>query len=224
MAERTCSIEGCERLVRARGLCISHYNGWRNKNGPVRTDRRCSVQGCGQTHYGKGLCSLHYSRVAKYGSLDAPERAVAPLKRFFRYIELGPSHRLGRCWLWTASVTPKGYGMFSPGPKGPKTQSVHTWTFAYIRGETIPEGLQLDHLCRVRHCANPWHLEPVTAKTNQVRSPFDPAARTHCPQGHPYSVENTYVYPNRASRSCRICSRRARSDYEARQATKGRSG
>ena len=76
----------------------------------------------------------------------------------------------------------------------------------------IPQGLQLDHLCRVRACVNPWHLEPVTALVNSRRSSAGAvsAARqlaiAECPNGHPYDTENTCRAKNGARR-CRACAR-----------------
>jgi hypothetical protein len=70
--------------------------------------------------------------------------------------------------------------------------------------------LHLDHLCRVRHCVNPEHLEPVTPGENTRRSPIHisviRAARTHCKQGHEFTPENTYRHgPGLRWRSCRAC-------------------
>jgi hypothetical protein len=68
------------------------------------------------------------------------------------------------CWLWTGYVDRHGYGQF----KGAKQGSAHRWSYEYHAGP-IPEGLQLDHLCRVRSCVNPAHLEPVTCRVNVSR-------------------------------------------------------
>jgi hypothetical protein len=65
-------------------------------------------------------------------------------------------------------------------------------------GATLPNG------CRVRCCVNPNHLEPVTRKENLLRGIGKTSARTHCVNGHPFSVENTY-HDKRGRRSCRIC-------------------
>lgn len=73
----------------------------------------------------------------------------------------------------------------------------------------IAAGLQLDHLCRVRRCVNPAHVEPVTQAENLRRGETITAravAATHCPQGHPYSGENLYVNPE-GHRHCRQCAR-----------------
>ncbi len=64
----------------------------------------------------------------------------------------------------------------------------------------IPEGLEIDHLCRVRNCINPEHLEAVTQRENFLRGI---AVKTHCKRGHEYSAENTRVYHR--ARHCRLC-------------------
>jgi HNH endonuclease len=128
------------------------------------------------------------------------------------------------CWLWTGSVMPNGYGKLTV-PKG-RSSLAHRLMYEEVRGE-IPEGLDIDHLCRVRRCVNPDHMEPVSRKVNLDRSPLveslrlqkkaEAAARraarpkkhnrhkTHCPQGHPYSAENTREY--RGGRRCKACDR-----------------
>ena len=74
----------------------------------------------------------------------------------------------------------------------------------------IPDGLQLDHLCRVTLCCNPDHLEPVTCRENLLRGDTltaAEAAQTHCRNGHEFTPTNTYVRPDRAGRTrgCRTC-------------------
>ena len=83
------------------------------------------------------------------------------------------------CWLWTAATT-HGYGCFDAKPFG--TALAHRIAYLLLVGP-IPEGLHLDHLCRVTKCVNPAHLEPVTGAENSRRAH---AARTHCKSGrHP---------------------------------------
>jgi hypothetical protein len=108
------------------------------------------------------------------------------------------------CWLWTASVNHDGYGKFSYKKR---TFWVHRLSYLAIIGE-IPEGMPLDHLCRVRNCVNPDHLEPVTNKENILRGEgpsAQNAKKTHCPQGHKYNKENTYIYKFTQKRACRMC-------------------
>lgn len=89
------------------------------------------------------------------------------------------------CWLWIASKTKDGYGRFRVGEK---IKGSHRVSYSHFVGE-IPEGLQIDHLCRVRNCVNPDHLEPVTHIENQKRgvSGIHERSKTSCPKGHPYS-------------------------------------
>jgi HNH endonuclease len=107
------------------------------------------------------------------------------------------------CWEWTAAKT-VGYGRFAD--KG-RTLLAHRVAYELLIGP-IPEGLQIDHLCRNPSCVNPAHLEPVTSRENLLRGVGEPArnaAKTHCPQGHEYSPENTYAY--RGMRMCVECRR-----------------
>jgi hypothetical protein len=114
----------------------------------------------------------------------------------------------GPCWLWTGQINHRwGYGYcWWEGSK----RRAHRLIWTLLVGP-IPDGMQLDHLCRVRHCVNPDHLEVVTAKENLRRGPTVvstiAATRTHCPQGHPYDEANTR-YEKDGSRKCVICRRR----------------
>lgn len=117
------------------------------------------------------------------------------------------------CWLWTGALFNTGYGSIY-GARGPYTQdAAHIVSYRFFVGP-VPEGLELDHLCRVRCCINPAHLEPVTHLENMRRSPFPvltqlgqlQAAKTHCPHGHPYSGGNLIIRPG-GKRSCAECCR-----------------
>lgn len=81
----------------------------------------------------------------------------------------------GGCWLWTRSKSPDGYGWASYKNR---TCQAHRLVYTFARGP-VPEGLHLDHLCRVRHCVNPDHLEPVTPRENLARGDT-PTAWKHC--------------------------------------------
>lgn len=109
------------------------------------------------------------------------------------------------CWLWTGALYFNGYGAF--GIEGRKVRRAHRLAYEALRGP-IPEGLHLDHKCRVRCCVNPDHLEPVTQAENNRRSAAvaGNSKKTNCPRGHPYSPENTDVLRS-GSRACLACRR-----------------
>ena len=83
------------------------------------------------------------------------------------------------CWLWQGYKNPKGYGI--AGHNG-KICRAHRVMYEELVGP-IPEGLDIDHLCRVRHCVNPDHLEPVTRRENILRG-LHGRLKLFCNQGH----------------------------------------
>ncbi len=123
------------------------------------------------------------------------------LRRF-----LSKTEKTNTCWLWKAGKTSRGYGCFyAQGKQG----TAHRWAYEHHKGP-VPEGLQIDHLCRVRHCVNPDHLEAVTQTENIRRGEGgrNMLDRTHCPKGHPYNEENTISVKKqrgKAQRKCRVC-------------------
>lgn len=118
------------------------------------------------------------------------------------------------CWIWLGHLNKvSGYGTIGIRINGSlKTRYAHRISYEEFLGP-IPEGLQIDHLCRVRCCVNPDHLEPVTRSENLLRSPLLGKAssrKTHCPRGHSYSGTNS-----RGARVCNICNRiRLRADRQ----------
>lgn len=126
------------------------------------------------------------------------------------------------CWPWQGHCHPDGYGRMWDGTRW---RPAHRMVYELEVGP-IPDGLQLDHLCRNRSCVNPAHLEPVTNKENGLRgiSPAaDHARQTHCLNGHEFTDENTYMHPgpHGLRRVCRICKRaRDRAFYEAGRGTR----
>lgn len=124
--------------------------------------------------------------------------------RFMAKLDEGP----GGCWVFTGYIKPNGYGQFYPRKAVPTLP--HRWSYEYHNGP-IPEGLVIDHLCRVRACCNPEHLEAVTQRANILRGDSLIAQRavaTACIHGHPFDEVNTYV-TTKGWRACRECARRA---------------
>jgi len=135
---------------------------------------------------------------------SSPEQIV---RRFeSRYI---PEPNSG-CWIWEGSLK-RGYGHFSVGPAGRnKISQAHVFSYEMKHG-SVPPGLQLDHLCRVRCCVNHRHLQAVTCRVNVLRG-ISPAAenakKTHCKHGHSLSGDNLYL--SEGFRYCKICRDRTR--------------
>lgn len=118
------------------------------------------------------------------------------------------------CWIWVGAIHRNGYGNVHLS-KPRRNAVAHRAVYEHLVGP-IPNGLELDHLCRVRCCVNPAHLEPVTQKENAERcgsiaALAESVKRRHeapfCSKGHAMTPDNTYTYPNGLHRQCRECSR-----------------
>ncbi len=111
----------------------------------------------------------------------------------------------GDCWLWTGGRGSEGYGTFYWQGK---TRLAHRLVYQILVG-VIPPTMQIDHLCRVRYCVNPDHMQIVTHRENILRG-VGPTAKasqvTHCPKGHPYDKANTRIRWQ-GWRACRACKR-----------------
>lgn len=171
-----CTIEGCDAPNDSRGMCKHHAQSWR-----VYGDAHAAKRGCVRGTAAERL----WARVDR----DGPVPQYRP--------DLGP------CWLWGGAPCPNGYGKLV-GDAGPMI-GVHRLAYELLVGP-IPEGLQLDHLCRVRTCVNPAHLEPVTGAENTRRAKLTYVPVAACLRGHPYDDANTYL-DKTGARRCRRCAR-----------------
>lgn len=193
-------------------------------------DRTCSVASCERPVRACGWCPAHYARWRKYGDVfaKAPRRTYPPAReRFWPKVDKNgpiPETRpnLGRCWVWTGCKNPdRPYGRFGVGDGSNRSVLAHRWSYEDEYGP-IPEGLDIDHLCRNVSCVRPSHLEAVTHLVNVRRgvSGDRQRAKTHCPQGHEYNEQNTYRF-GPGYRSCRAChrERKREKDRQARNST-----
>jgi hypothetical protein len=131
------------------------------------------------------------------------------------------------CWEWTDSHRSRGYGALKVGGKRGQMVDAHLITYRTFVGP-VPEGLELDHICRNRACINPDHLEPVTRRMNALRGVSIIAAharKTHCKYGHEFV---TVKEGDRTRRRCIPCQYEAIKRYQKRKSllserTEGRS-
>lgn len=121
------------------------------------------------------------------------------MKRFWKKVDIkGPDD----CWNWTASTNGRGYGYFRFG----ESKVAHRVAYILTYG-SIDDKLLILHSCDNRLCCNPVHLRQGTRGDNVHdaidRKRYYHSSKTHCPQGHEYTPENTYS--RNGYRQCRIC-------------------
>lgn len=145
-----------------------------------------------------------------------------PKERLLGRVAMG----YGGCWIWTGGMRTNGYGSFAITYGNYRVAHVASYE---IHVGPVPDGLQLDHLCHTRdkscpggrcvhrRCINPDHLEPVTSRENNLRSPLNVAAinaaKTRCIRNHEFDEANTRWFVGRNGnmhRECRECLRTKR--------------
>lgn len=122
------------------------------------------------------------------------------------------------CWIWLGRLNERGYGTIRWNGA---TARIHRVIYEFSNGR-IPENMTLDHLCRVRCCVNPDHLEAVSIRTNVLRGiglSALCAKQISCIHGHIYTSESTYIPHGTTQRVCRICRRRRLREYRQRKLT-----
>lgn len=176
MADTTCAITACEKPARKRGWCYTHYSRWQRHGDPEYDQPRaarttgvaeCSIDGCTGKVFGRGWCTMHWTRWRRYGDPFEQQRIRGDVTaRFWSKIS-----KTDTCWLWTGTLDGKGYGQFWTGSVLARAPRYAYETLV----RQIPDGLVIDHLCRVHACVNPGHLEPVTPEENMRRGITDRA-------------------------------------------------
>lgn len=170
----------------------------------------CSVSDCERPFSCRGLCELHYGQARRRGKLDGlpylRDPAASLEDRFWAKV-----NKTETCWLWTAHDNGLGYGQFWV-PEKQRLVYAHRFAYELLVGP-IPEGLVLDHLCLTPRCVNPRHLEAAAFRENVARAA---RLKTHCPQGHPYDIANTWL-DKYGKRHCRACNRDRAREYDRRK-------
>ena len=162
----------------------------------------CSHEGCARESKVRGLCQRHYANAWYNGTIAINRREPTAEARFWGKVEKSQG-----CWLWRGGQGRGGYGRAHIG--GTEYRPAHRVAYELVVGP-IPDSFDLDHLCRVRLCVNPSHLEPVTNRENTLRG-YGPTAinarKTHCLRGHPLSGDNLVRLRSSDERKCRTCHR-----------------
>jgi len=139
---------------------------------------------------------------ARIKRIENPRAKPTLLERFLKFIAFDEDGH----WRWTGAKHSFGHGRLGRGDASNKVLLAHRVSYELFVGP-IPDGLEIDHLCRIPSCCNPDHLEPVTHKVNCLRGVGSPAAnarRTHCIRGHEFAGNNLHIGPD-GKRYCRTC-------------------
>lgn len=193
MANRKCWVDGCRELIDTWGMCTEHCADWHRLVRIPRTRLMGASDEAKFEHYAIHGTSLEVQRI--FGA-----RAD--------------------CWPWGGGLNPYGYGQFRSAWSKQDGGSAFAHLYALVKVARIERDFEheTDHLCRFRPCVNPDHLEQVTQWENNRRGispPSENFRKTHCDEGHEFTLENTWVDEN-GWRRCRECNREANREWTSR--------
>jgi len=189
----------------------------------MKATRECSINGCTNDARTRGWCNAHYNRQLRNGEIE-PLPSLSLTERLAAHLVAMPNG----CIEWTLSTNCHGYGQIGRGGRTEGKASTHRLAWELANGP-ISDGLHVLH-----HCDNPpccqtdptdgypdGHLFLGTRSDNMVDMISKGRSRgqkvTHCPKGHKYTPENTYVRPANNSRHCRKCVNAAKSRWQKKR-------
>lgn len=175
----------------------------------------CSIPDCPTPVHSRGWCQMHATRWRRHGDPLIAKKIVGDeLARFLKFANQAGSD----CWLWSGRINGGGYPQFMT----PSTDYAHRWSYAHFVAP-IPSGYQVDHLCRVRHCVNPAHLEAVTQRENIIRSEASHVGNGLCRNRlHDVTDPANVHYFKNGDRTCLPCKRAAQAVRDARRREKAK--
>ena len=199
MSQRTCGDCGCDISYRYGNAkfcesCSRARSKWITGQGTRSQPCTVNDDECIPGRLRQGMCERHYRRVQKTGSTAS---TVVPTFKRYTVTDSG-------CREWAGGLYPNGYGKLGSEVNG--TTLAHIAFYTESNGP-VPDGLELDHLCRNRACVNPDHLEPVTRAVNIQRG-MDArlAARGgRCEKGHDLTGPDAWHEPKSGARTCKEC-------------------
>lgn len=133
--------------------------------------RICSIKGCAHPVRNRGWCSTHYQRWCKHGDANydrAAHLASAVPARFWAKVERDE----GGCWRWLGVMNDSGYGLLGVGARNVRAHRL-SWE---LHNTPVPDGMQVDHMCRNRGCVNPSHLRLASPKQNSEHTDARPGS------------------------------------------------
>ena len=159
--DENCTIEGCERAIRARRYCAAHYMRWYRGGGREHqhSEPECSIEDCERRAHARGWCSVHYGRWRGHGD---------PLSPVAHYADTGEAFSVrtewhGDCLVWVGSINASGYGQIKVEGRLVKA---HRYAWERVNGP-IADGMVIDHVCWNRACVNVDHLRLATPQQNR---------------------------------------------------------
>jgi len=169
--KQVCSVKECNKTMRARGWCSTHYKRWQTHGDPLynyipvkkRGVLLCKVSDCDRFYYTKGYCQKHYQAYHKYG--DPLEGAYHHSTSLADYLSTRYEISASGCWLWTKCINRGGYGMATARTGREDTVLAHRLAYQAWVGP-ISKALVVHHKCHTPICINPDHLQAITQREN----------------------------------------------------------